>query len=260
MRVLFIGGTGLTARPCSERAVEQGVELWVLNRAASGRYPVPRAHVPLTGDVHGEERDLARLLDGTAFDAVVDWIAYTPEDIERDIRLFGGKDRPVRLHQLGSAYQTPPEKHVITEETPLDNPFWRYSRTRSCASGASWRSIGEGFPVTIVRPSHTYGPSQIPLAVNSWRHPWTAAERMRRGNPVIVHGDGTSLWVLTWNADLAVGLVGLLGRRRRRFRRGLPHHLRRGPDLGPGQTAEVGRALGVEPRDRPRPLRPHRGL
>jgi nucleoside-diphosphate-sugar epimerase len=246
MRVLFIGGTGLISSACSDRALEQGIELWVLNRAASGRYPVPQGARLLTGDVHGEERDLARLLDGTAFDAVVDWIAYTPDDVERDIRLFAGRTGQFVFISSASAYQTPPEHYLITEETALDNPFWQYSRDKiACERLLMEEHRRSGFPVTIVRPSHTYGPSQIPLAIGSWQHPYTVIERMRRGRPVIVHGDGTSLWVVTWNADLAVGLVGLLGRD---DAVGEAFHITSDEVLTWDQiTAQVGRALGVEP-------------
>ena len=246
MRVLFIGGTGLISSACSDLAVAQGIELWVLNRAASSRYQPPRDARVLIGDVHGDERDLARLLGETTFDAVVDWIAYTPDDIERDIRLFAGRTGQFLFISSASAYQTPPEHYLITEETPLDNPFWQYSRDKiACERRLIEEHRRHAFPVTIVRPSHTYGPSQIPLAIGSWQHPYTVVERMRQGRPVIVHGDGSSLWVVTWNADLAVGLVGLLGRE---DALGQAFHITSDEVLTWNQiTAEVGRALGVEP-------------
>jgi nucleoside-diphosphate-sugar epimerase len=246
MRVLFIGGTGLISSACSELAIAQGIELWVLNRAASARYPTPTGAHLLAGDVHGDEGDLVRLLDGQAFDAVVDWIAFTPDDIERDIRLFSGRTRQFLFISSASAYQTPPANYLIREDTPLDNPFWQYSRDKmACERRLMDEYRGRGFPVTIVRPSHTYGPSQIPLAINSWQHPWTAVDRMLRGREVIVPGDGASLWVLTWNADLAVGLVGLLGRE---DAVGEAFQITSDEVLTWDQiTAEVGRALGVEP-------------
>jgi nucleoside-diphosphate-sugar epimerase len=156
---------------------------------------------------------LEELLHPDQFDVVVDWIAYTPEDIERDIRLFSGKTGQFVFISSASAYQKPPDHYLITEETPLSNPFWAYSRNKiACEERLMQAYRQQGFPVTIVRPSLTYGPSQIPLCVGSWQHPYTVIDRMKRGKEVIVPGDGTSLWVLTWNEDFAVGLLGLLGR------------------------------------------------
>ncbi|MBN2388120.1 MAG: SDR family oxidoreductase [Anaerolineales bacterium] len=213
MKILFIGGTGLISSACSELAIERGLDLWVLNRSVSEKTPLPAGAHLLRGDIHGDEAALACLLDGHNFDSVVDWIAYTPGDIERAIRLFGGKTRQFVFISSASAYQKPPGHYLITEATPLENPFWQYSRDKIACEARLMRAYHEdGFPVTIVRPSLTYGPSQIPLCVGSWTHPYTVIDRMKRGRPVIVPGDGTSLWVLTWNADFAVGLAGLLGR------------------------------------------------
>lgn len=182
MRLLFIGGTGLISSACADLAVARSNDLWLLNRGVSTRYPPPEGARVLRADVHREESALARLLRGHDFDAVVDWIAYTPDDIERDIRLFGGSTRQFVFISSASVYQKPPAHYLITEETPLDNPFWKYSRDKI---GCERRLMDEyqrrGFPVTIVRPSHTYGPSQIPLAISSARHPYTVVDRMRRG-------------------------------------------------------------------------------
>jgi nucleoside-diphosphate-sugar epimerase len=146
------------------------------------------------------------------FDAVVDFIAFTVDDIERDFSLFRGKTDQFVFISSASAYQKPPRHYLITEETPLENPYWQYSRDKiACEERLMKAYRGENFPVTIVRPSHTYGPSQIPICVGSWQHPWTVIDRIRRGKPIIIPGDGTSLWVLTWNGDFARGLVGLLG-------------------------------------------------
>lgn len=213
MKILFIGGTGLISSACSDLVLQRGHDLWLLNRAVSHKYPLPQGARLLTGDVHGDEAALTRLLDGLSFDAVVDWIAYTPADVERDIRLFLGRTCQFVFISSASAYQKPPAHYLITEETPLDNPFWQYSRDKiACERRLMEAYHRSGFPVTIVRPSLTYGPTQIPLCVGSWLHPYTVIDRMKRGREVIVPGDGTSLWVLTWNADFAVGLVGLLGR------------------------------------------------
>lgn len=210
MRVLFIGGTGLISSACAELAVRRGMDLTMLNRARSAKYPVPAGARLLTADVHGDGALLASALAGQTFDVVVDWIAFTPEDIERDLALFSGKTGQFIFISSASAYQKPPAHYLITEETPLENPYWQYSRSKiACEQRLmqAWRE--EGFPVTIVRPSLTYGPSQLPLCVNSWEHPYTVVERMRKGKKVIIPGDGTSLWVCTWNADFAMGLLGL---------------------------------------------------
>jgi nucleoside-diphosphate-sugar epimerase len=212
MKALFIGGTGLISSACAERAIASGWELAVLTRGVSRKYPVPEGAEHLTGDVHGDPRALERLLRGRSFDVVADWLAYCPEDVERDLALFGGRTGQFIFISSASAYQKPPDHYRITEETPLANPHWLYSRDKiACERRLMEEFRRSGFPVTIVRPSLTYGPSQIPLCVGSWQHPYTVIDRMRRGRPVIVPGDGTSLWVVTWNADFAVGFCGLMG-------------------------------------------------
>lgn len=243
MKVLFVGGTGLISSACSDLAVGQGVELFLLNRGRSDKYPVPEGARLLVGDVHG---DPAGLLDGQHFDVVVDWIAYTPEDVERDIRLFGGKTGQFVFISSASAYQKPPQHYLITEETPLANPFWGYSRDKIACEERLMREYRErGFPVTIVRPSLTYGPSQIPLCVGSWQHPYTVIDRMKRGRKIIVPGDGTSLWVLTWNEDFARGFLGLLGNERAI---GQAYHITSDEVLTWEQIyREAGRAAGVDP-------------
>ncbi len=212
MKFLFVGGTGLISSACSELAIREGHELYLLNRSASRKYPAPREAVILQADVHTEEGRIAEELAGHNFDAVVDWIAFHPDDIERDLRLFRGRTGQFVFISSASAYQKPPRSYLITEETPLENPFWDYSRNKAACEQRLMRAHAEeGFPVTIVRPSHTYGYGQIPISVGSWQHPWSIIERMRQGKPVVVAGDGASLWVLTWNADFAVGFNGLLG-------------------------------------------------
>ena len=212
MKVLFIGGTGLISSACSELAVERGHTLFILNRSTSTKYSLPSGATILQGDIHGDETHLASLLAGHRFDAVVDFIAFTASDVERDIRLFTDKTDQFVFISSASAYQKPVKNYLITEETPLENPFWEYSQNKiACESRLMDAHRNEHFPVTIIRPSLTYGPTQISLAMNSWLHPWTIVERMKQGKKVIVPGDGTSLWVVTWNADFAKGLVGLLG-------------------------------------------------
>lgn len=215
MKILFIGGTGIISSACADLSVARGHELFILNRSISKTYPVPQGATVLQADVYTDEARLTRLLDGHRFDAVVDYIAFTVTDIERDLRLFRGKTDQFVFISSASAYQKPVRNYIITERTPLENPYWEYSRNKiACEDRLLFAYLEEGFPVTIIRPSHTYGLSQIPLCVSSWQHPWTVIDRMKRGQKVIVPGDGTSLWVLTWNADFAKGLVGLFGNKR----------------------------------------------
>ncbi len=212
MKLLFIGGTGLISSACSDLAVAQGHELFILNRSLSKKYPLPDEATLLQADIYKEEARLASLLAGHHFDAVVDFIAYTVEDIERGLRLFRSRTDQFVFISSASAYQKPVRNYLITEETPLENPYWEYSQNKiACENKLMQAYREEGFPVTIVRPSLTYGLTQIPFAVGSWQHPWTVIDRMKRGKKVIVPGDGTSLWVMTWNGDFAKGMAGLLG-------------------------------------------------
>jgi nucleoside-diphosphate-sugar epimerase len=212
MRILFIGGTGLISSACSELALERGHELFILNRSRSGKYPLPAGAKLLRADVHGSLEDLENCLGNRQFDSVVDWIAYTPDDIERDIGLFSQKTGQFVFISSASAYQKPPANYRITEDTPLENPYWQYSRDKiACENRLMEEYRKDGFPVTIIRPSLTYGPSQIPLSVGSWQHPYTIVDRIKKGKELIVPGDGTSLWVLTWNGDFARGFLGLIG-------------------------------------------------
>ena len=213
MKLLFIGGTGLISSACSELAAQRGHELTLLNRAASRKNPPPPGARVITADVHSESQRVAELLAGEHFDAVVDFIGFTVQDVERDLAWFRGHAGQFVFISSASAYQKPPQYYLITEETPLENPYWQYSRDKIACEARLMRAFREeAFPVTIVRPSLTYGPSQLPFCVNSWAHPWTIIDRMQRGGKIIVPGDGTSLWVVTWNADFATGLVGLLGK------------------------------------------------
>jgi len=209
MRILFIGGTGNISLACTRMAVERGFEVTVLNR---GRRPadLPPGVRSLTLDI--EDPGAANALSGCSFDAVVNWIAFRPADIERDLRLFQGRTRQYVFISSASVYQKPATHYLITESTPLANPFWEYSRNKiACEERLIQAYRDNGFPATIVRPSHTYGDTQIALAINSWTKSYTVIDRMRRGRKVIVPGDGTSLWVITHNTDFAKGLVGLLG-------------------------------------------------
>jgi nucleoside-diphosphate-sugar epimerase len=246
LKVLFIGGTGLISSACSELAVQRGIELTILNRARSTKYELPPGAHLLTGDVHGDTAALAEQLKGETFDAVVDWIAFTPADIERDIALFSGKTRQFMFISSASVYQKPPNHYLITEDTPLANSHWAYSQNKIACEERLMREYRErGFPITLIRPSLTYGPSQIPMIMGSWQHPWTLVQRMQQGRPVIVPGDGTSLWPLTWNGDFAKGLVGLLGREQTI---GHAFHITSDEVLSWQQIyVELAHALGVEP-------------
>jgi nucleoside-diphosphate-sugar epimerase len=246
MKALFIGGTGLISSACAERALADGWDLTLLNRGLSTKYPVPLGAKLLRGDVHGDPETLRALLHGQTFDAVVDWLAFVPEDVERDIALFRDHTRQFIFISSASTYQKPPSHYRITEETPLENPYWDYSRNKIACENRLMREYSERrFPVTIVRPSLTYGPSQIPLCVGSWQHPYTVIDRMKRGKRIIVPGDGTSLCVLTWNEDFAAGFCGLMGMEKAV---GQVFHITSDEVLPWNQIyREAGLAAGVEP-------------
>ncbi|MGD2174422.1 MAG: SDR family oxidoreductase [Candidatus Brocadiaceae bacterium] len=245
MRVLFIGGTGLISTACTKLAIERGIDLWLLNRGRSRTDRVPPEATVLTADARDGDA-VADAIEGRRFDVVVDWIAFTPEHVEQDIELFGEMVEQYIFISSASAYQKPPSDYRITESTPLRNPYWRYSRDKAACEERLLREYREnGFPYTVVRPSLTYGPSMIPVCVGSWNKPWTIVDRMRRGKKIIVPGDGTSLWQVTWNGDFAKGLVGLLGNR---HAIGHAFHITTDEVLSWNQIyEEVGRAAGVEP-------------
>ncbi len=209
MKVLFVGGTGIISTAVTKLAVERGIDLTLLRRGQ--RAADPPGVRTIAADM-ADEAAVSQALGTQSFDAVVDWRAYVPADIEADIRLFRGRTKQFVFISSASAYQKPVSHYLITESTPLANPYWQYSRDKiACEEWLMKAYREEGFPVTIVRPSLTYGDTQIVLAVNSWQKSYTAVDRMRRGKKIIVPGDGTSLWVITHNSDFAEGLVGLLG-------------------------------------------------
>jgi nucleoside-diphosphate-sugar epimerase len=205
MKVLFIGGTGIISSACVQLAVERGIDLYLLNRGQSHR-AVPTAVTILHGDIRDKE-PARQALGDHQFDAVVNWIAFTPEHIETDLALFHGRTRQYIFISSASAYQTPPQNLPVTESTPLHNPFWGYSRNKiACEERLMQAYRQDGFPMTVVRPSHTYDQTLLPLHGG-----YTVIHRMRQGKKVIVHGDGTSLWVMTHHRDFAKGFVPLLG-------------------------------------------------
>ncbi len=210
MKVLFIGGTGNISTSVSKLCVERGIELFLLNRATRG-IEIPGVKL-LLGDISKPEQ-LAQTLKGHKWDAVVDWIAFTPGDVERDIALFHANTKQYVFISSASAYQKPPTFPIVTESTPLYNPYWEYSRNKiACEERLNRAYRDEDFPITIVRPSFTYD-TVIPLAIGGWNE-FTAVDRMKRGKKVIVHGDGTSLWTITHAEDFAKGFVGLVGNAR----------------------------------------------
>ncbi|MBM7566120.1 SDR family oxidoreductase [Paenibacillus sacheonensis] len=210
MKVLFIGGTGLISTAASTLAVQQGMELYLLTRGRQKGVPPEGANV-LRGDIN-DRQGMRELLEGKHFDAVVDWIAFKPEDIERDVELFAGKTDQYIFISTVATYQRPPSYYLFDESAPQHNPGWPYAVDKIACEERLLRAYREtGFPATIVRPSHTYGETAIPFAITSGAHPWTLIDRIRKGKKIIVPGDGTSLWTITHNTDFAKGLVGLLG-------------------------------------------------
>lgn len=208
MKILFIGGSGVISRAATEQAIAAGHELWLLNRGQ--RRPIEGAR-SLIADL--ADTDAVRAaLRGHSWDVVVQWIAFVPADIRRDIELFRDATRQYVFISSASVYQKPPAHYLINEATPRVNPHWEYSRLKiACEQELEAAHQAIDFPGVIVRPSLTYGVDQIPLVLNAWNRSWTLVDRMRRGAPVIIPGDGTSLWTITHNTDFARGLLGLFG-------------------------------------------------
>lgn len=241
LRVLFLGGPGIISSACARLAVERGLELTVVNRGVSDTRPLPDGAEVLHADVR-DPAALQGVLGDREFDAVVDWVAYTPEQVAADVAFFTGRAGQYVFISSASAYQTPPERLPVTESTPLRNPYWEYSRNKIACEDLLVRAYREdAFPVTIVRPSHTYDRASVPLDGG-----WTAVERMRQGKEVVVHGDGTSLWTLTHHEDFARGFVPLLADPRAL---GEAFHITGDDVLTWDQVVRaLGRAAGVEPR------------
>ena len=240
MKVLFIGGSGIISSACSALAVESGIDLFLLNRGQTSSRPIPAAaHV-----IHADIRDpaaAAEALRGQTFDAVVDWIAFTPDHVAADLALFRGRVGQFVFISSASAYQKPPQRLPITEETPLDNPFWQYSRNKiACEELLMAAYRDEGFPVTIVRPSHTYDATLLPFHGG-----YTTLDRLRRGKPILIHDDGESLWTLTPHRDFARAFVPLLGESRAI---GQTYHITSDEVLTWNEIARLlGEAAGVTP-------------
>ena len=190
--------------------MQRGIGLTLLTRGQHAAETVDGAET-IRADIN-DASAVARALQGRRFDAIVNWIAFTPSDIERDLKLFRGQTGQYIFISSASAYQKPGTDYLITESTPLANPHWDYSRNKiACEERLLTAYREEGFPITIVRPSLTYGENLIPLVINSWERSYTVVDRMLQGQKVIVPGDGSSLWVITHNTDFAKGFTGLLG-------------------------------------------------
>src|SRR5215203_3420230 len=241
LSVLFLGGTGIISSACTERCLEVGMEVFVLNRGASKTRAIPDGCRRLVGDLSEPDSVRAAISD-LEFDVVADFRAFTPSELQTRLDLFRDRMGQYVFISSASAYQTPPGRLPIVESTPLRNPFWQYSRDKiSCEDllVAAYRDHGQ--PMTIVRPSHTYDKTLLPFDGG-----WTVVERMRRGAEVVVHGDGTSLWTLTHHTDFARAFVGLLGHP---AAIGDSFHITSDEWLSWNDIFTiVGRAAGVEPR------------
>ncbi len=210
MKALLIGGTGTISTEISRKLIEDGHELWLINRGSRNGELPEGAHT-IVADINDEER-IAALLAGQEFDVTADFIAYGPEQLKRDYRLFRGKTRQFIYISSASAYQKPLSDYRITEGTPLANPYWEYSRDKIAGEDYLMKLYREeGFPVTIVRPSHTYCKRSVPVGLHGKNGSFQVLKRMLEGKRVIIHGDGTSLWTLTHSRDFARAFVGLMG-------------------------------------------------
>ncbi len=210
MKVLFIGGTGTISMAITRLLAQQGHELFLLNRGSRAD-ELPENVTVLKADIN-DEAEINKLISNMSFDAVGEFIGFVPSQVERDIRLFRGRTKQYIYISSASAYQKPLSDCVITESTPAANPFWQYSRDKIACEELLMKEYREnGFPVTIVRPSHTYDERSVPLGVHGHNGSWQVLKRIIEGKKVIIHGDGTSLWTITHNSDFAKGYAGLVG-------------------------------------------------
>ena len=210
MRILLIGGTGTISSAITRQLAAAGHDLWLLNRGTR-RNEVPAGVTQVIADIDDEPTVLAKLGDAQ-FDAVCEFIGFLPAQVERDIRLFRGRTRQYVYISSASAYNKPAASHIITEGTTLANPYWQYSRNKIACEELLLKTYREdGFPITIVRPSHTYCERSVPVSVHGPKGSWSVIKRMLEGKQVLLNGDGSSLWTVTWNEDFARGFIGLLG-------------------------------------------------
>lgn len=210
MRALLIGGTGTISSAITDALSRTDWEVWLLNRGKSAA-ELPESINVIHADINNE-KEAVKALDGMTFDTVCDFIGFVPEQLERDFRLFSGRCRQFMYISSASAYHKPVADYRITEGTTLANPYWEYSRNKIACEELLMKHYREdGFPVTIIRPSHTYCEKSVPLGVHGKNGSWQVLRRMLDGKPVIIHGDGTSLWTITHNTDFAKGFIGLMG-------------------------------------------------
>ena len=211
MKALFIGGTGTISMAISKLLLKKGWDLYLINRGNRNQEAgLEGAHF-ITVDIN-DEKAAAKALEGMSFDVACDFIGFVPSQLERDYRLLKGKVGQFMYISSASAYQKPCTNYVISEKTPLANPYWEYSRNKiACEDYLMKLYREENFPVTIIRPSHTYDERSVPLGVHGDKGSWQVVKRIKEGKPVIIHGDGTSLWTITHNSDFAKGFVGLMG-------------------------------------------------
>ncbi len=240
MKVLFIGGTGNISTSVSKLCVEKGIDLYLLNRGKQD-VKIPKAKF-IKGDINDE--NVKSKLSNHNWDVVVNWIVFTKDEIERDINLFRNKTKQYIFISSASIYQKPPTHPIITESTPLSNPYWDYSQNKiSCEERLNEAYREENFPITIVRPSLTYE-TVIPTIMGGWKE-YTIIDRMKKGKKIIVHGDGSSLWTITYAEDFAKGFVGLLGHQQAI---GHAFHITSDEILTWNQIYEaIGAAAGVKP-------------
>ena len=210
MKILFIGGTGTISMAVTRLLAARGHEVYLLNRGSRSA-ELPKNVTVLQGDIN-DEAAVSKMLGGMTFDAVGEFIGFVPAQVERDCRLFAGKTGQYIYISSASAYQKPLSSPFITESTPLCNPYWQYSRDKIACEEYLMRMYREtGFPVTVVRPSHTYDERSVPLGVHGKGGSWAVIKRIMAGKTVIIHGDGTSLWTITHNSDFAKAYCGLVG-------------------------------------------------
>jgi len=245
MRALLIGGTGLISTEITKLCAKKGFDMTVLDWKCK-RERLPEGVTLWEMDIN-DEAAVAEKLAGQRFDVVANFINFKPENIERDIRLFSGKTQQYIFISTASAYQKPRSHYMITESTPLANPHWQYSRDKiACEDRLTAEYRANGFPITIVRPSHTYDSYKIPTCIHGGKGSWSTIKRMLAGKPVIVIGDGTSLWTMTHSKDFAKGFVGLMGNV---SAIGEAVHITSDESLSWNQIYKaIGNALGVEPK------------
>lgn len=243
MRALIIGGTGTISSAVVRLLLERKWEVYVINR---GSKPLPDGAVSIIADIN-DEHTVSEKLGDMRFDTVCEFIGFVPEQVERDYRLFADRTSQYIYISSASAYHKPAKSYIINEGTALANPYWQYSRDKiACEDLLMKHYRDDGFPVTIVRPSHTYDEKNIPLGVHGKNGFWQVVERIKEEKPVIIQGDGTSLWTLTFNTDFAVGFVGLMGN---------PHAVGEAFQITSDETLswnqiyeEIAKALGVQLR------------